>query len=80
MLKLGWKDNTPTNLTDHKNQNRDLQYLHDFVYDGIERTRQQAWAKSANNRPNCEGVERGVDEATTRKLYQKLAQQYPMNA
>eukprot|EP00972_Heterocapsa_arctica_P065755 9706034-Heterocapsa_arctica.AAC.1 len=36
--------------------------------------------RSAENRPNYKGVERGVDEATTRKLYQKLAQIYPMKA
>eukprot|EP00972_Heterocapsa_arctica_P107187 15791359-Heterocapsa_arctica.AAC.1 len=77
MLKLGWKDNTPTNITDHNNQTRDLDDRHDFVYDGIKRARQQAWEK---NRPNYKGVEIRVDEATTRKLYQKLAQQDPMKA
>eukprot|EP00972_Heterocapsa_arctica_P063671 9396114-Heterocapsa_arctica.AAC.1 len=80
MQKLGWKDNTPTNITDHKDQTRDLGDWHDFVYDGIKRARQKAWEKSAKNRPNYKGVERGVDEATTRKFYQKLAQQNLMKA
>eukprot|EP00972_Heterocapsa_arctica_P101581 14967096-Heterocapsa_arctica.AAC.1 len=80
MLKLGWKDNTPTNIIDHKNQSRDLGDWHDFVYDGIERARQQAWEKSATDRPNCKGVETGVDEATTRKVYQQLAQKNTMKA
>eukprot|EP00972_Heterocapsa_arctica_P032706 4818125-Heterocapsa_arctica.AAC.1 len=81
MLKLGWKDNTPTNITDHKNQTRDPDDWHDSIYDGIKRARQQAWENNAKNIPNYKGVERGVDEATTRKLYQnKLAQKDPMNA
>jgi hypothetical protein len=69
--KLGWKDNTPTNFTDHNEQTRELDDWHDFVYDGIKRARQQAWEKSARNRPNYKGVEKGVDEATTRALYKK---------
>eukprot|EP00972_Heterocapsa_arctica_P107572 15848144-Heterocapsa_arctica.AAC.1 len=80
MLKLGWLDNTSTNITDHKGQTRELDDWHDFVYDCIKRARQQAWEKSAKNRPNDKGVERGVDEATTRKHYQKLVQTYPMKA
>ena len=35
----------------------------------LTRARQQAWEKSAKNRPNYKGVEKGVDEATTRALY-----------
>ena len=54
--KLGWKDNTPTNITDHKGETRDLDEWSDFVYDGIQRARQQAWEKSANNRRNYKGV------------------------
>eukprot|EP00972_Heterocapsa_arctica_P058080 8569391-Heterocapsa_arctica.AAC.1 len=69
MLKLGWKDNAPTNITDHKDQTRNLDDWHDFVYDGIKRARQQTWEKSAKNRPNYKGIEIGVDEATTRKFY-----------
>eukprot|EP00972_Heterocapsa_arctica_P077737 11466663-Heterocapsa_arctica.AAC.1 len=80
MQKLGWKDNTSTNITDHKNQARDLDEWHDFVYDAIKRARQQAWENSARNRPNYKGVGRGVDEATARKFYQKLVQQDPMKA
>eukprot|EP00972_Heterocapsa_arctica_P001031 145601-Heterocapsa_arctica.AAC.1 len=80
MLKLGWKDNTPTNITDHNGQTRELDDWHDFVYDGMERARKQAWEKSAKNRPNYKGVERGVDEATTRKHYQQLVQEDPMKA
>eukprot|EP00972_Heterocapsa_arctica_P039448 5809727-Heterocapsa_arctica.AAC.1 len=80
MLKLGWKDKTPTNITDHKNQTRVLEDWHDFVDDGIKRARQQAWEKSAKNIPNYKGVGRGVDKATTRKLDQKLAQKDPMKA
>eukprot|EP00972_Heterocapsa_arctica_P072027 10637814-Heterocapsa_arctica.AAC.1 len=80
MQKLGWKDNTPTNITDHNNQTRDLGEWHDFVYDGMKRTRQQAWDKSVKHRPNYKGMETGVDEATARKLYMKLAQKDPMKA
>eukprot|EP00972_Heterocapsa_arctica_P079983 11786550-Heterocapsa_arctica.AAC.1 len=80
MLKLGWKDNTPTNITDHKGQTRYLDDWHDFVYDGIKRARQQAWEKRAKNRPTYKGVERGVDEAATRKHYQQLSQKDPMKA
>eukprot|EP00972_Heterocapsa_arctica_P047401 6990733-Heterocapsa_arctica.AAC.1 len=81
MQKLGWEYYTPTNITDQKNQTRDLNEWHDFVYDGIQRARQQAWEKSARNRPNYKGVERGVDEATTRKYYQQLVQHKdPMKA
>eukprot|EP00972_Heterocapsa_arctica_P088378 13030922-Heterocapsa_arctica.AAC.1 len=72
MQKLGWTDNTPTNITDHKNQTRNLEEWQYFVYGGIKRPRQQAWEKSAKNRPNDKGVERGVDEHTSRKYYQKL--------
>eukprot|EP00972_Heterocapsa_arctica_P103626 15270932-Heterocapsa_arctica.AAC.1 len=80
MLKLGWKDNTPTNITYHKGHTRYLDDWHDFVYDGINRARQQAWEKSAKNIPNYKGVERGVGDATTRELYQQLAQQSPMKS
>eukprot|EP00972_Heterocapsa_arctica_P015558 2290576-Heterocapsa_arctica.AAC.1 len=80
MLKLGWKDNKPTNITDHKGQTRELDDWHDVVYDGIKRARQQAWETSAKNRPNYKGVEKGVDEATTRKFYQKLVQKDPTKA
>eukprot|EP00972_Heterocapsa_arctica_P097471 14380122-Heterocapsa_arctica.AAC.1 len=80
MQKLGWKDNAPTNIADHNDQTRDLGDWHGFVFDGIKRARQQAWENSSKNRPNYEGVERGVDEATARKLYQKLAQTFPMKA
>eukprot|EP00972_Heterocapsa_arctica_P114498 16442716-Heterocapsa_arctica.AAC.1 len=80
MQKLGCTDNTPTNITDHKNQTRNLDEWQDFVYDGIKRARQQAWEKSAKHRPNYRGVERGVDAHTNRKYYQKLVQQEPMKA
>eukprot|EP00972_Heterocapsa_arctica_P092250 13605289-Heterocapsa_arctica.AAC.1 len=77
MFKLGWKDSTPTNITYQKGQIRDLDDWHYFVYDGIKRARQQAWDKSAKNIHNYKGVERGVDEATTRNHYQQLAQHKP---
>eukprot|EP00972_Heterocapsa_arctica_P060049 8857064-Heterocapsa_arctica.AAC.1 len=80
MQKLGWTDNTPTDMTYHKNQTRNFDELQDFVYDGIKRARQQAWDKSAKNRPNYKGVERGVDELASRKYYQKLVQKEPMKA
>eukprot|EP00972_Heterocapsa_arctica_P041137 6064004-Heterocapsa_arctica.AAC.1 len=80
MQKLGWTDNTPTNITDHKHQTRNLDEWQSFVYDGIKKARQQAWENSANNRPNYKGVGRGVDEHTSRKYYQKLVQTYPMKA
>eukprot|EP00972_Heterocapsa_arctica_P030832 4537345-Heterocapsa_arctica.AAC.1 len=66
MQKLGWKDNTPTNITYHNNQTRDFGEWHGFVYDGIKRARQQAWDKNTQHIPNYRGVENGVDEATTR--------------
>eukprot|EP00972_Heterocapsa_arctica_P107058 15771205-Heterocapsa_arctica.AAC.1 len=80
MLKLGWLDNTSTNITDHKGQTRSLEDWRYFVYDGIKRARQQACEQSAKNRPNYKGVGRGVDEATTRKHDQQLVQQDPMKA
>eukprot|EP00972_Heterocapsa_arctica_P016505 2436096-Heterocapsa_arctica.AAC.1 len=46
MQKLGWKDNTPTNITDRNNQTRGLGEWHDFFDYGIKRARQQAWEKS----------------------------------
>eukprot|EP00972_Heterocapsa_arctica_P086730 12786273-Heterocapsa_arctica.AAC.1 len=72
MKQLGWTDNAPTNITDHKNQTRNLDDWREFVYDGIKRARQQSLDKCAKNRPNYTGVDRGVDEHTTRKFYQKL--------
>eukprot|EP00972_Heterocapsa_arctica_P017231 2546324-Heterocapsa_arctica.AAC.1 len=36
--------------------------------------------REPDNRPNYKGVGRGVDEHTTRKLYQKLVQKDPMKA
>eukprot|EP00972_Heterocapsa_arctica_P071418 10551172-Heterocapsa_arctica.AAC.1 len=80
MRQLGWTDNSPTNITDHKNQTRNLDDWQSMIYDGIKRARQQSWEKCAKNRPNYKGVERGVDEHTTRKLYQKLVQKEPMKA
>eukprot|EP00972_Heterocapsa_arctica_P058827 8670207-Heterocapsa_arctica.AAC.2 len=78
--KLGWKDNTPTNFTDHNGVTRELDEWHDFVYDGTKRARQQAWEKSAKNRPNYKGLEKGVDEATTIFFYKQLSHTYVMNA
>eukprot|EP00972_Heterocapsa_arctica_P115588 16448581-Heterocapsa_arctica.AAC.1 len=46
----------------------------------MKRARQQAWEKSAKNRPNDKGVEKGVDEATTRAFYNKLSQKDLMKA
>eukprot|EP00972_Heterocapsa_arctica_P060907 8983237-Heterocapsa_arctica.AAC.1 len=80
MQKLGWTDKTPTNITYHKNQTRHLDEWQYVVYDGIKRARQQAFEKSAKNRPNYKGVERGVDEHTSKKYYQKLVQKEPMKA
>eukprot|EP00972_Heterocapsa_arctica_P107278 15804067-Heterocapsa_arctica.AAC.1 len=59
---------------------RELDDWQSVVYDGIKRARQQAWEKSARNRHNYKGMDRGVDEATTRKYYLKLAQKEPMRA
>eukprot|EP00972_Heterocapsa_arctica_P049350 7263852-Heterocapsa_arctica.AAC.1 len=47
---------------------------------GIKRARQQRWDKCAKTRPNYKGVERGVDEHTTRKFYQQLVHREPMRA
>eukprot|EP00972_Heterocapsa_arctica_P110890 16329328-Heterocapsa_arctica.AAC.1 len=80
MKDIGWIDNSPTNITDHEGVNRDLQNSQSFVEDGIDRARQLAWGKAAKSRNNYKGVEKGVDESTTRKLYNKLAQKQPMNA
>eukprot|EP00972_Heterocapsa_arctica_P099796 14722063-Heterocapsa_arctica.AAC.1 len=65
MKQLGWTDNTPTNITYHKNQTRNLDDWQEFVHDGIKSARQQSWDNWAKNRPNYKGVER-VDEHTTR--------------
>eukprot|EP00972_Heterocapsa_arctica_P049569 7296315-Heterocapsa_arctica.AAC.1 len=80
MKRLGWTDNTPTNITDHNNQTRNLDDWQEFVDGGIKRARQQSWEMCDNNRPNYKGVERGVDEHTTRKCYQQLFQKEPMKA
>eukprot|EP00972_Heterocapsa_arctica_P029747 4381676-Heterocapsa_arctica.AAC.1 len=80
MTKLGWKDNTPTNFIDHNGKPWELDDWRDFVYDGIKRAKQQAWEKSAKNRPTYTGVDKGVDEATTRALYKKMVQKDPMKA
>eukprot|EP00972_Heterocapsa_arctica_P012922 1898459-Heterocapsa_arctica.AAC.1 len=48
--------------------------------DGIDRARQLAWERAAKSKPNYKGVERGVDEFTTRTRYNKLAQKQPLNA
>eukprot|EP00972_Heterocapsa_arctica_P043738 6456465-Heterocapsa_arctica.AAC.1 len=80
MKQLGWTDNTPTNIIYHKKQTRNLYDWQEFVYDGIKRARQHTWEKCAKNRPKYKGVERGVDEHTTRKYYQKLAQKEHVKA
>eukprot|EP00972_Heterocapsa_arctica_P002104 300580-Heterocapsa_arctica.AAC.1 len=72
MKQLGRTDNTATNITDRNNNNRNLDDWREFVYDGLKRARQHSWDKCAKNRPNYKGVERGVDEHTTRKFYQTL--------
>eukprot|EP00972_Heterocapsa_arctica_P088755 13087019-Heterocapsa_arctica.AAC.1 len=54
MKELGWVDNTPTNITDHKGVSRDLKDWPSFVRDGIDRARQPAWEKAAKSRPNYE--------------------------
>eukprot|EP00972_Heterocapsa_arctica_P115745 16449476-Heterocapsa_arctica.AAC.1 len=60
--------------------NRDLEDWQSFVKYGIDRTRQLTWEKAAKSRANYKGVEGGVDDFTTRKLYNKLAQKQSMNA
>eukprot|EP00972_Heterocapsa_arctica_P024081 3548364-Heterocapsa_arctica.AAC.1 len=72
MAKLGWKYHTSTNITDHNGKTWDLDDWHDFVYDGIKRARQQVWENSAKHIPNYKGVDKGVDEDTTRALYKKM--------
>eukprot|EP00972_Heterocapsa_arctica_P040348 5944619-Heterocapsa_arctica.AAC.1 len=52
---------------------REIDDWQSLVYDGVKRARQQAWEKSARNRHNYRGMERGIDEATTRKHYFKFA-------
>ena len=71
---------TPTNITDHNNITREFSEWPSFVKDGINRARQLAWKQAATSRPNYTGVEQGMDEFTTRKLYNFLAQNQPMNA
>eukprot|EP00972_Heterocapsa_arctica_P025261 3721167-Heterocapsa_arctica.AAC.1 len=80
MKELGWVDNTPTNITDHNNITRELSEWPSCVKDGTNRARQLAWEKAAKSRPMYNGVEKGMDEFTTRKLYNYLAQKQPMNA
>eukprot|EP00972_Heterocapsa_arctica_P110311 16241079-Heterocapsa_arctica.AAC.2 len=71
---------TPTNITDHDGTTRELNDWPTFVRDGIDRARQLAWEKAAKSIPNYKGVEGGVDERTTGKLYNYLAQKQQMNA
>eukprot|EP00972_Heterocapsa_arctica_P064263 9484295-Heterocapsa_arctica.AAC.1 len=78
--QLNWIDNRTTNITDHVGVTRELYDWLSFVYDGIKRARQQAWEKSVRSRHNYKGMDRGVDEATTRKYYLKLAHNKPMKA
>eukprot|EP00972_Heterocapsa_arctica_P115554 16448395-Heterocapsa_arctica.AAC.1 len=70
---LNWTDNSTTNLTDHMGVTRELDDWQGFVYDGIKRARQQAWEINARNIHNYKGIDRRVDEATTRKYYLELA-------
>eukprot|EP00972_Heterocapsa_arctica_P039750 5857934-Heterocapsa_arctica.AAC.1 len=80
MKELGWVDNTPTNITDHNDITRGISEWPSFVKDGINRARQLAWEKAAKSRPEYKGVEKVVDEFTTWKVYNKLAQKQPLNA
>eukprot|EP00972_Heterocapsa_arctica_P039760 5859474-Heterocapsa_arctica.AAC.1 len=64
MKELGWVDNTPTNI--HNGITRELSEWPSFVRDGIDRARQLACEKAAKSVPNYKGVEKGVDEFTTR--------------
>eukprot|EP00972_Heterocapsa_arctica_P105080 15483128-Heterocapsa_arctica.AAC.1 len=57
---------------------RELDDWQSFVYDGIKRARQQAWAKRARNKHNYKGIDGEVGEATTRNYYFKFAQTEPM--
>eukprot|EP00972_Heterocapsa_arctica_P015604 2296970-Heterocapsa_arctica.AAC.2 len=59
---------------------RDVDEWQSFVHDGIKRVRQQTWDTNAGHIHNYNGVDRGVDEATTRTYYLKLAQKEPMKA
>eukprot|EP00972_Heterocapsa_arctica_P027240 4004563-Heterocapsa_arctica.AAC.1 len=68
------------NLESRMGQTRDISEWASFVKDGIQQARQLAWDKSAKSRPNYNGVEKAVDEFTTRKLYKKLSQKQPMQA
>jgi hypothetical protein len=70
----------PTSITDQNNVTRKINEWPNFVKDGIARARQLSWEKAASNRPNYAGVEKGVDEFTSRKLYNALAQKKPMDA
>eukprot|EP00972_Heterocapsa_arctica_P008810 1293196-Heterocapsa_arctica.AAC.1 len=51
-----------------------------WVCQGRYKQSQLASEKAAKSRPNYKGVEKGVDEFTTRKLYNFLAQKQPMHA
>eukprot|EP00972_Heterocapsa_arctica_P093627 13810563-Heterocapsa_arctica.AAC.1 len=65
--QLGWTDNSPTNITDHRGQTRDLNDWQELVYDGIKRARQQAWEKCAKDKPNYkEGWMNTLLESITR--------------
>eukprot|EP00972_Heterocapsa_arctica_P014707 2165936-Heterocapsa_arctica.AAC.1 len=77
---MGWIDNAPTSITDHKGVTRELSEWPSVVRDGIHRARQLAWGKAATIMPNYNGVEQNVDEFTTRKLYNYLAHEQPMHA
>eukprot|EP00972_Heterocapsa_arctica_P099986 14744727-Heterocapsa_arctica.AAC.1 len=59
---------------------RELDEWQSFVYDVIKRSRRQAWGRSARNRHTYKGIDRGIDEATTRQFDLKLAQTEPMKA
>eukprot|EP00972_Heterocapsa_arctica_P092000 13567066-Heterocapsa_arctica.AAC.1 len=80
MKQLNWMDNSPTNITDQMGVTREIDDWQSLVDDGIRIARQQAWENSTRNRHNYKGMERGVNEATTRKHYLKLAPKEPMRA
>eukprot|EP00972_Heterocapsa_arctica_P073361 10834035-Heterocapsa_arctica.AAC.1 len=46
----------------------------------MESTGPDNWPEAAKSRPKYNGVEKGVDEFTTRTLYNCLTQKQPMNA
>ena len=59
-------------MVDEEGKEHDVGDWYDMIGRGVQRARQVLWMRAADKRENYKGVERGVDEATTDRLYRSL--------